>query len=154
MSIPHFVSSPKLLEHPTAGISFSSNWRDNGSTTPGSGRRGGIIPACAGLYRMVSQQGNAADRGMAVEPMFSSQKGGGRGGIRTLGGNNPTFDFESSALNRTQPPFLKTQRGTIPPRCKRSSPPEKTALHHDASPQHSRCTWQCATTVTSRGLLF
>ena len=33
---------------------------------------------------------------------------GGRGGIRTRGGNYPTFDFESSALNRTQPPFLKT----------------------------------------------
>ncbi len=33
-------------------------------------------------------------------------KNGGRGGIRTRGGNYPTFDFESSALNRTQPPFL------------------------------------------------
>jgi hypothetical protein len=31
---------------------------------------------------------------------------GGRGGIRTHGGFNPTLDFESSALNRTQPPFL------------------------------------------------
>jgi hypothetical protein len=30
---------------------------------------------------------------------------GGRGGIRTHGGFNPTLDFESSALNRTQPPF-------------------------------------------------
>ena len=32
---------------------------------------------------------------------------GGRGGIRTHGGNNPTFDFESSAFNQAQPPFLK-----------------------------------------------
>jgi hypothetical protein len=31
---------------------------------------------------------------------------GGRGGIRTHGWFNPTLDFESSALNRTQPPFL------------------------------------------------
>jgi hypothetical protein len=31
---------------------------------------------------------------------------GGRGGIRTHGEFNPTLDFESSALNRTQPPFL------------------------------------------------
>jgi hypothetical protein len=30
---------------------------------------------------------------------------GGRGGIRTHGEFNPTLDFESSALNRTQPPF-------------------------------------------------
>jgi hypothetical protein len=32
-------------------------------------------------------------------------RSGGRGGIRTHGEFNPTFDFESSALNRTQPPF-------------------------------------------------
>ena len=32
-------------------------------------------------------------------------KHGGRGGIRTHGAFNSTFDFESSALNRTQPPF-------------------------------------------------
>ena len=30
---------------------------------------------------------------------------GGRGRIRTHGEFNPTLDFESSALNRTQPPF-------------------------------------------------
>ncbi len=30
----------------------------------------------------------------------------GRGGIRTPGTFNRSFDFESSALNRTQPPFL------------------------------------------------
>jgi hypothetical protein len=30
----------------------------------------------------------------------------GRGGIRTHGRFNPTHDFESCALNRTQPPFL------------------------------------------------
>jgi hypothetical protein len=35
-----------------------------------------------------------------------ARKTGGRAGIRTLGGFNPTLDFESSALNRTQPPFL------------------------------------------------
>ena len=34
---------------------------------------------------------------------------GGRGGIRTHGWFNPTLDFESSALNRTQPPFLKAK---------------------------------------------
>ena len=33
---------------------------------------------------------------------------GGRGGIRTHGSGKATFDFESSALNQTQPPF---QRG-------------------------------------------
>ena len=33
------------------------------------------------------------------------RKTGGRGGIRTHGEFNPTLDFESSALNRTQPPF-------------------------------------------------
>ena len=32
-------------------------------------------------------------------------RNGGRGGIRTRGRFNPTLDFESSALNRTQPPF-------------------------------------------------
>jgi hypothetical protein len=32
-------------------------------------------------------------------------RNGGRGGIRTHGEFNPTLDFESSALNRTQPPF-------------------------------------------------
>ena len=31
---------------------------------------------------------------------------GGRGGIRTHGSGKATFDFESSALNQTQPPFL------------------------------------------------
>ena len=36
----------------------------------------------------------------------SSSRAGGRGGIRTHGEFNPTLDFESSALNRTQPPFL------------------------------------------------
>ena len=30
---------------------------------------------------------------------------GGRSGIRTHGEFNPTFDFESSALNRAQPSF-------------------------------------------------
>src|SRR5207244_2871778 len=35
---------------------------------------------------------------------------GGRGGIRTHGGFHPTLDFESSALNRTQPPFLLIAR--------------------------------------------
>ncbi len=30
----------------------------------------------------------------------------GRGGIRTHGEFNPTFDFESSALNQAQPLFL------------------------------------------------
>ena len=35
-----------------------------------------------------------------------SRRDGGRGGIRTHGEFYPTFDFESSALNRTQPPFL------------------------------------------------
>ena len=34
-------------------------------------------------------------------------RGGGRGGIRTHGGFNPTLDFESSASTRTQPPFLR-----------------------------------------------
>src|SRR5438552_1805361 len=37
--------------------------------------------------------------------------GGGRGGIRTHGGFNPTLDFESSALNRTQPPFRMSAAG-------------------------------------------
>src|SRR4051794_6179090 len=41
----------------------------------------------------------------AVDPTARSHFGG-RGGIRTHGGFNPTLDFESSALNRTQPPFL------------------------------------------------
>ena len=33
-------------------------------------------------------------------------RGSGRGGIRTHGEFNPTFDFESSALNQAQPLFL------------------------------------------------
>ena len=37
---------------------------------------------------------------------IDSGRTGGRGGIRTHGEFYPTFDFESSALNRTQPPFL------------------------------------------------
>ena len=41
---------------------------------------------------------------------------GGRGGIRTHGGFKPTLDFESSALNRTQPPFrLSHARAIIVP---------------------------------------
>jgi hypothetical protein len=42
---------------------------------------------------------------------------GGRGGIRTHGGFNPTLDFESSAFNRTQPPFLFFARPTSLDRC-------------------------------------
>gem|GEM_PF-5131917 len=42
-----------------------------------------------------------ADPGLGVD-----ERTGGRGGIRTHGEFNPTLDFESSALNRTQPPFL------------------------------------------------
>ena len=37
-------------------------------------------------------------------------RSGGRGGIRTHGWFNPTLDFESSALDRTQPPFLFLNR--------------------------------------------
>ena len=37
--------------------------------------------------------------------LHGKYRGGGRGGIRTHGRFNPTFDFESSALNRAQPPF-------------------------------------------------
>lgn len=37
--------------------------------------------------------------------LFRRKQTGGRGGIRTHGEFNPTLDFESSALNRTQPPF-------------------------------------------------
>ena len=51
---------------------------------------------------------------------------GGRGGIRTHGEFNPTLDFESSAFNRTQPPFLgpsfysdgNANYGVRPPICK------------------------------------
>ena len=35
---------------------------------------------------------------------------GGRGGIRTHGDITATLDFESSAFNRTQPPFLGTSQ--------------------------------------------
>jgi hypothetical protein len=48
---------------------------------------------------------------------------GGRGEIRTHGGFNPTLDFESSALNRTQPPFLflrasaRAQSGALTIKC-------------------------------------
>ena len=34
----------------------------------------------------------------------------GRGGIRTHGEFYPTLDFESSALDRAQPPFLEVAR--------------------------------------------
>jgi hypothetical protein len=37
--------------------------------------------------------------------MAGPGESGGRGGIRTHGEFYPTFDFESSALNRAQPPF-------------------------------------------------
>ncbi len=44
-----------------------------------------------------------------LEPVLASSlaaaESGGRGGIRTRGEFYPTFDFESSALNRAQPPF-------------------------------------------------
>ena len=47
---------------------------------------------------------------------------GGRGGIRTHGGFNPTLDFESSALNRTQPPFrCKIDEDKIDKRSNRSA---------------------------------
>ena len=38
---------------------------------------------------------------------LGSQAKNGRGGIRTHGEFNPTYDFESYALNRTRPPFLE-----------------------------------------------
>ena len=41
----------------------------------------------------------------AYQAIYRGQNGG-RGGIRTHGEISPTFDFESSALNQTQPPFL------------------------------------------------
>ena len=39
-------------------------------------------------------------------PSVFQRESSGRGGIRTHGWFNPTLDFESSALDRTQPPFL------------------------------------------------
>ncbi len=50
-----------------------------------------------------------ARRTKPQNPLYSSvfqREISGRGGIRTHGWFNPTLDFESSALNRTQPPFL------------------------------------------------
>ena len=57
----------------------------------------------------------ADDRGGGSEGVVRGH--GGRGGIRTHGRFNPTLDFESSAFNRTQPPFLVYVRdfsGEIP----------------------------------------
>src|SRR5438067_13837667 len=51
--------------------------------------------SAAGTYRFLSN------------PHHPRIESGGRGGIRTHGGFNPTLDFESSALNRTRPPFLR-----------------------------------------------
>ncbi len=48
----------------------------------------------------------AAESNVQHAKTSSTAAAGGRGGIRTHGGFNPTLDFESSALNRTQPPFL------------------------------------------------
>ena len=47
---------------------------------------------------------------MAGESVFATlcDGSGGRGGIRTPGTFDRSFDFESSALNRTQPPFRFT----------------------------------------------
>jgi hypothetical protein len=42
---------------------------------------------------------------MTVSAGRGYEKNGGRGGIRTRGTFYSSFDFESSALNRTQPPF-------------------------------------------------
>ncbi len=42
---------------------------------------------------------------------------GGRGGIRTHGDITATLDFESSALDRTQPPFRFTTGCLRPPDC-------------------------------------
>ena len=90
-----------------------------------TGRRGGI--GFARLAALGSNQGshpsNKNGRGgidCLRQPVFGSncvlhptgmfqhrlRRTGGRGGIRTHGWFNPTLDFESSALNRTQPPFL------------------------------------------------
>ena len=52
--------------------------------------------------RSILRRARAAER---IDPK-KADRAGGRAGIRTLGGFNPTLDFESSALNRTQPPFL------------------------------------------------
>jgi hypothetical protein len=46
---------------------------------------------------------------------------GGRGGIRTHDGNNPMLDFESSAFDRAQPPFLKNQLINLMVETRRSS---------------------------------
>jgi hypothetical protein len=60
-----------------------------------------------------------ARRAKLQNPLYPSvfqRESSGRGGIRTHGWFNPTFDFESSALNRTQPPFLLSRiEGTISP---------------------------------------
>jgi hypothetical protein len=47
------------------------------------------------------------------KPVPRKVAAGGRGGIRTHGGFNPTLDFESSALNRTQPPFRLSRARAI-----------------------------------------
>jgi hypothetical protein len=80
-----------------------------------------------------------ARRAKLQNPLYPSvfqRESSGRGGIRTHGWFNPTFDFESSALNRTQPPFLiRTNVPLSTHRRLRQGKADAIALH---PPPHAR----------------
>ena len=123
---------PWRVTRPTSRTAFSSHYaaremspRETLHCVVRAGGRGGIIqsfasalesdPAKAALEpwrvtrptsRTAFSSHYAAREMSPRETLHCVVRAGGRGGIRTHGGFNPTLDFESSAFNRTQPPFL------------------------------------------------
>ncbi len=67
---------------------------------------------------------------------WTSERTGGRGGIRTHGEFNPTLDFESSAFNRTQPPFLFARRSR---RAGASMSPQRVFCNRETPVDASLC---------------
>ena len=90
-----------------------------------------------------------SDRGSAIENRQSKfdNGDGGRGGIRTHGGFNPTFDFESSALNQLSHPSEAEQscpkRGGNQRRISRSKPTQASAVEAVPSAAVPRCSVRC-----------
>ena len=64
------------------------------------------LPVYVAASQLAPFSSRFLERGLvAASKETHISRAGGRGGIRTHGEFNPTLDFESSALNRTQPPF-------------------------------------------------
>ena len=100
--------------------------------------RGGMSLAAPRVYRIASPIQMAAHRGMEIntgpwewaDSLCGAQPEGRNLRERerqTHGGNYPTFDFKSSALNQAQPPFLKNWSHNLIQSDRRSRSPFSTS---------------------------